>query len=206
MTISTEFCHGEAGHGMDKQYPILHLSQNFAMAKQNMARTSSTHFDHFYRILPWQSRTWQGQAVPTLTISTEFCHGKAEHGKDKQYPLWPFLQNFAMTVDKCLLTSCVRWTAWSAHYDSKVHACLTVTCHLHFWQNDWDHWHDAAATRGGTDTEIRVSTKGEKNSLAASAGTHAWPSTHKSGTPPMSYASAQLRTDWMQFPILCLYP
>ena len=31
----------------------------------------------------------------------------------------------------------------------RVHACLTVTCHLHFWQNDG----------GGTDTEIRVSTE-----------------------------------------------
>ena len=30
--------------------------------------------------------------------------------------------------------------AWSAHSDfavSRVYVCLGVTCHLHFWQNDW---------------------------------------------------------------------
>ena len=30
----------------------------------------------------------------------------------------------------------------------KVHACLAVTCHLHFWQNDWDLLRAAAVTRG----------------------------------------------------------
>ena len=33
------------------------------------------------------------------------------------------------------------WTsAWSAHSDfvgSRVYACLCVTCHLYFWQDDW---------------------------------------------------------------------
>ena len=41
----------------------------------------------------------------------------------------------------------------------KVYACLAVTCHLHFWQNDWDLLHATVVTRGGTDTEIRVSTE-----------------------------------------------
>ena len=44
----------------------------------------------------------------------------------------------------------------------KVYACLAVTCHLHFWQNDRDLLRATAITRrsygGGTDTEIRVST------------------------------------------------
>ena len=30
----------------------------------------------------------------------------------------------------------------------KVHACLAVTCHLHFWQNDRDLLHATAVTRG----------------------------------------------------------
>ena len=30
----------------------------------------------------------------------------------------------------------------------KVYACLTATCHLHFWQTDWDLLHATAATRG----------------------------------------------------------
>ena len=42
----------------------------------------------------------------------------------------------------------------------KVYACLAVTCHLHFWQNDRDFLRATAVTRGGTDTEIRVSTVG----------------------------------------------
>ena len=37
--------------------------------------------------------------------------------------------------------------------------CLAVTCHLHFWQNDRDLLRATAVTRGGTDTEIRVSTE-----------------------------------------------
>ena len=38
--------------------------------------------------------------------------------------------------------------------------CLAVTCHLHFWQNDRDLSRATAVTDGGgTDTEIRVSTK-----------------------------------------------
>ena len=186
LTISTEFCHGKAGRGMDKQYPILQLLQNFAMAKQNMARISSTHFDHFYRILPWQSRTWQGQAVPTLTISTEFCHVCRQVSADKLCgmdsmvsPLW-LCWVMGVCMSNCNLPPALL---------AKWLGSLTWRC----------------VTRGGTDTEIRVSTKGEKKSLAASAGTHIWPSTHKSGALPMSYASAHLRTDWMQFPILCLY-
>ena len=30
----------------------------------------------------------------------------------------------------------------------KVYACLTVTCHLHFWQNDRDLLRATAVTRG----------------------------------------------------------
>ena len=29
-----------------------------------------------------------------------------------------------------------------------MHVCLAVTCHLHFWQNDWDLLRAAAVTRG----------------------------------------------------------
>ena len=46
----------------------------------------------------------------------------------------------------------------------KVHACLAVTCHLHFWQNDRDLLRATAGGGGGgggegTDTEIRASTE-----------------------------------------------
>ena len=41
----------------------------------------------------------------------------------------------------------------------KVYACLAVTCHLHFWQNERDLLRATAVTRGGTDTEIKVNTE-----------------------------------------------
>ena len=56
---------------------------------------------------------------------------------------------------------------------SRVHVCLAVTYHLHFWQNGRGHLRATAVTRGGTDTEIRVNTEnylGEENTPAAPAG------------------------------------
>ena len=45
-----------------------------------------------------------------------------------------------------------------------VYARLAVTCHLHFWQNNWNLVHAAGVTRGRgrvecMDTKIRVSTE-----------------------------------------------
>ena len=53
-----------------------------------------------------------------------------------------------------------------------VHACLAVTCHLHYWQNDWSHLHATAVTQRGTDTKIRAQKvdPGDKNSHATPAG------------------------------------
>ena len=31
----------------------------------------------------------------------------------------------------------------------RVHTCLAVTCHLHFWQNDWDLLCATVVTQGG---------------------------------------------------------
>ena len=41
----------------------------------------------------------------------------------------------------------------------RVHACLAVTCHLHFWQNDRDLLRATAVTREWNEYEIRVSTE-----------------------------------------------
>ena len=43
----------------------------------------------------------------------------------------------------------------------KVYACLAVTCHLHFGQNDWDISHATAVTRGwnGYRNNLLVSSK-----------------------------------------------
>ena len=39
-------------------------------------------------------------------------------------------------------------TSYKATYAGSVHACLAVTCHLHFWQNDRDLLCATAVTRG----------------------------------------------------------
>ena len=41
----------------------------------------------------------------------------------------------------------------------RVHECLAVTCHLHFWQNDRDRYVLLQQYAARTDTEIRVSTE-----------------------------------------------
>ena len=67
----------------------------------------------------------------------------------------------------------------------KVYACLAVTCHLHFWQNDRDFLRATVVTRGGTDTEIRVSTESRpwrrKFSRRSSRDSNARPFNHESG-------------------------
>ena len=57
--------------------------------------------------------------------------------------------------------------------ESKVCACLGVTSHLHFWQNDRGLLHATAVTRGGTDTKEESAHKvdtGEEKPPAAPPG------------------------------------
>ena len=41
----------------------------------------------------------------------------------------------------------------------RLHVCLTVTCHLHFWQNNRDLLRASAVTGVATDTKIEVCTE-----------------------------------------------
>ena len=84
-------------------------------------------------------------------------------------------------------------TAWWAHsdfVDTNVYACLGVTCHLHFWQNDRGLLRATAAIRGGRDTEWESAQKvnfGEENPSAAPCrDSHSQPFNHESGAPPTS--------------------
>ena len=56
----------------------------------------------------------------------------------------------------------------------KVYACLAVTCHLHFWQNDRDFLRATVVTRGWNGyrnkSQHRKSTPGEEHSPAVPAG------------------------------------
>ena len=84
---------------------------------------------------------------------------------------------------------CTRFNHASCHFMQihipRMHACLVVTCHLHFWQNDRDLLRATAVTRGGTDTEIRVSTESRpwsrKFSRRSRRGSNLRPSNHESG-------------------------
>ena len=64
---------------------------------------------------------------------------------------------------------------FSKSHIRKVYACLAVTCHLHFWQNDRDFLHATAVTRGWNGyrnkSQHRKSTLDwEENSPAVPAG------------------------------------
>ena len=55
----------------------------------------------------------------------------------------------------------------------KAYACLAVTCHLHFWQNDQDLLRATGVTLGWNEYRHESAQKvdpGEENSLAAPAG------------------------------------
>ena len=38
----------------------------------------------------------------------------------------------------------------------KVYACLVVTCHLYFWQNDWDLLHATVVTQGWNGYQSKI--------------------------------------------------
>ena len=73
------------------------------------------------------------------------------------------------TIQPCTSLQCLF--IWS--HVCWVHVCSAVTCHLHFWQNDWDLLHATVVTWGGMDTEISVSTENWswRRRSAAPAGT-----------------------------------
>ena len=84
-------------------------------------------------------------------------------------------QQAEMTVTQCSRMSCV-WarfligshTTPGQQYSQPtptllgqrcIHACLGVTCHLHFWQNDWGLLRATAVIQGWNGHRIRVSTQ-----------------------------------------------
>ena len=64
-------------------------------------------------------------------------------------------------------------SAHSSFIGSRMFACLCVTCHLHFWQNDQGFLHaTAVVTGGGVDTKRESEQEvnsAEENFSAASA-------------------------------------
>ena len=68
--------------------------------------------------------------------------------------------------------------------------CLAVTCHLHFWQNDWDFFVLLC------DTEIRVSKEGGPRRKQISH--HPW---QDSNTRPLNHQSSALTTELSLLPV-----
>ena len=67
----------------------------------------------------------------------------------------PVIYCLLLLLSWCLMSSDVIWhirdKLWPMPKHGsirKVYACLAVTCHLHFWQNDRDFLHATAVTRG----------------------------------------------------------
>ena len=85
--------------------------------------------------------------------------------------------HYAWTVEK---------SAHSNFVVSKVYACLGVTCHLHFWQNNQGILCATAVTKGRNRHRIRVSTQSwlwrRKFSCRSCLGLNSQPFDYESGT------------------------
>ena len=78
---------------------------------------------------------------------------------------WMFPEKLHISLFLDRFSYYARTAAQSAHYNfvrstsSRMYACLGVTCHLHFWQNDRDLLHATAVTRVCNRHWIKVSTQ-----------------------------------------------
>ena len=82
----------------------------------------------------------------------------------------------------------------------KVHACLAVTCHLHFWQYDRALLRATTVTRDDTDTEIRVSTESRPWRRKFSHR-----SCRDSNPRPFHHESGALTTELSPLPMSCIH-
>ena len=96
------------------------------------------------------------------------------------------------------------WTVpYSAHSNfigSRVYTCVGVTCHLHFWQNDWGLLHATAVTQGWDRHRIRVSTQ---SWLWTRKFSHH--SCRDLNLQPFDYKSSALTNKLPRLPYLCVY-
>ena len=81
-------------------------------------------------------------------------------------------------------------------YIHRVYACLTVTCQLHFWQNDRDLL--CATAQDGRDTKIRVSIESwpgrRKFSRLFCRDSNPWPRVRRSNQWSIPAAGATMQT------------
>ena len=83
----------------------------------------------------------------------------------------------------------------------KVYACLTVTCHLHFWQNDRGLLRATAVTRGWNGYR----NKSQRRKLTLEKKILPQASSCRDLNPrPFDHESGALTTELSPFPIMCV--
>ena len=102
------------------------------------------------------------------------------------------------TIQPCTSLQC----HFLRSHTRRVHVCLAVTRHLHFWQNDRDLLHSTAVTQGWTDTEIRVSTESRPRRRKFSRHnscreSNPRPFDYESGALPLKYPRSPLVTHFV---------
>ena len=89
----------------------------------------------------------------------------------------------------------------------KVYACLAVTCHLHFWQNDRDFLRATVVTRGWNGyrnkSQHRKSTLEKKFSRRSSWDSNPRPFNHESGGLTTELSPPQIRLDSNDSGFIC---
>ena len=95
---------------------------------------------------------------------------------------WNCCQLCKRSVDAIPPCTCLQFHFIQSHI-RRMHECFTVTCHLHFWQNDWDLVH--AATTHNTHASTHMHPHNTHKPWWLPTGvTHTQRNTHKSRWPP----------------------
>ena len=99
------------------------------------------------------------------------------------------------------MTNAEAW--FNKSHIRKVYACLAVTCHLHFWQNDRDFLRATVVTRGWNGYRIRVSTESRpwrrKFSRRSSRDSNPRPFNHESGALTTELSPPRMFTTCLRF-------
>ena len=115
---------------------------------------------HSYTLRVWLCMKWHGAWLygvhrPCAETAGVLCG--TSHASAVSTPLRRIFKKNAMLLllSWCLMSSDVIWhirdKLWPMPKHGsirKVYACLAVTCHLHFWQNDRDFLRATVVTRG----------------------------------------------------------
>ena len=99
---------------------------------------------------------------------------------------------------------CTPYNHASCHFMQshicKVYACLAVTCHLHFWQNDRDLLRATAVTQGWNRYQNKSTESWpwrRKFSRRSCRDSNSWPFSHKSGALTTELSPLPINIYWV---------